>query len=214
MQAIRPKVQWLADETVKAIIGEARQVLAEIGIFVENKTATSLLLEAGSSLSSDDKRILFADELVDKALSMAPSCVRLFNRDGNESMALEGDRVHFNPGSSALHVHDPVVVHQAIDVHDSGPDGPEEGPIDHEVRRHPVVDVGGVQQTVFTDSRRPRTLGGKLRAAAQRVVFPALGHSDEQVQLKLGSFEGADLFSVVTRTFVKMHVNARGRIVA
>ncbi|MHC4600921.1 MAG: trimethylamine methyltransferase family protein [Planctomycetota bacterium] len=107
METIRPKVKWLADETVKTIVSEARRVLSEIGVFVENETAAALLLEAGCRRDGEGKRILFAGDLVDRALDTAPSCIRVYDRDGEEAMTLEGDRVHFNPGSAALHVADP-----------------------------------------------------------------------------------------------------------
>jgi len=106
MNAVRPKIRWLTDDAVNSIVVEARRVLAEIGVFVENKTATGLLLDAGGKLSADKKRVLIPDTLVDRALSSAPSCIRLYDRDGAEAMTLEGDNIHFNPGSAALHVYD------------------------------------------------------------------------------------------------------------
>lgn len=106
MDAVRPKLQWLTEETVTRIIAEARRALAEIGVFVENTTATELLLASGCKHSADQKRILFAETLIDKTLATAPSSIRLYDRDGAEAMALEGDTIHFNPGSAALHVYD------------------------------------------------------------------------------------------------------------
>ena len=106
MDALRPKLRWLTENTVTTIIAEARRVLAEIGVFVENKTATGLLLDSGCRQTADRRRILFAEDLVDRALSTAPGCVRLYDRDGKEAMVLEGDNIHFNPGSAALHVYD------------------------------------------------------------------------------------------------------------
>ena len=73
MNAVRPKIRWLTDDAVNSIVVEARRVLAEIGVFVENKTATELLLDAGGSHSADKKRVLIPDTLVDRALSSAPS---------------------------------------------------------------------------------------------------------------------------------------------
>jgi trimethylamine--corrinoid protein Co-methyltransferase len=106
MGAIRPKLQWLTGETVEAIVAEARRVLLEIGIYVENKTAADLLMDSGCARSADHRRILFTNGLIDKALAGAPSCIRLYSRDGEEAMVLEGDNIHFNPGSAALHVYD------------------------------------------------------------------------------------------------------------
>ena len=151
MKTIRPKLKWLADETVNAIVSEARRVLTDIGIFVENETAETLLLEAGSVKSADGKRILFADELADKALSTAPSSIRLYDRDGEEAMVLESDRVHFNPGSAALHVHDPaqgrirdgvVADLEAVEVSTHG------GAV---VSRRHVVEASGLEYLAYPD---------------------------------------------------------------
>jgi len=106
MNAVRPKLRWLADEAINNIIAEARRVLAEIGVFVENRTAAELLLDCGCRRSADQKRIVIGDTLIDRALSTAPPCVRLYDRDGIEAMTLADDNVHFNPGSAALHVYD------------------------------------------------------------------------------------------------------------
>ena len=106
MNAVRPKIRWLTDDAVEQIILEARRVLRKIGVFVETRAAITLLLDAGCRMSPDRKRVLFDDGVIDRALSTAPSAVRLFDRDGNESMVLAGDKIHFNPGSAALHVYD------------------------------------------------------------------------------------------------------------
>ncbi|MHC5038041.1 MAG: trimethylamine methyltransferase family protein [Planctomycetota bacterium] len=106
MNGIRPKVRWLSDETVEAILSEAKRVLAEIGVFVENETAAAMLLDAGCRKDPKGERILIDGALVEKALATAPSCVRLYDREGAEAMVLEGDNIHFNPGSAALHVYD------------------------------------------------------------------------------------------------------------
>jgi trimethylamine--corrinoid protein Co-methyltransferase len=107
MNAVRPKIRWLTEDATNTIVVEAQRVLAEIGVFVENAAAAALLREAGCTVSTDGKRILIPEELVGRALSTAPSCVRLYDRDGVEAMTLEGDNIHFNPGSAALHVYDP-----------------------------------------------------------------------------------------------------------
>ncbi len=107
MDTVRPKVRWLSDEMVESILVEARKVLAEIGVFIENKTAVEMLLDSSCRKSSDGRRILISDELVDRAIASAPSAIRLYDRDGAEAMVLASDNIHFNPGSAALNIHDP-----------------------------------------------------------------------------------------------------------
>jgi trimethylamine--corrinoid protein Co-methyltransferase len=63
------------------------------------------LLEAG--LPVDGKgRVLFADDVVERALAAAPASFWLYDRDGKPHAHLGADRVHFTPGSSGLRVQD------------------------------------------------------------------------------------------------------------
>jgi trimethylamine--corrinoid protein Co-methyltransferase len=81
-------------------------VLAETGISVENEGATQLLRAAGAAASAGRLRI--PERLVGDALDSAPDRVCLYDRDGALAMDLGGARVHFDPGSAAIHVIDPA----------------------------------------------------------------------------------------------------------
>lgn len=104
-EALRPTLRLLADETVKAVVDEAIQVLDQVGVFVEHAPAKELLLDAGAE-EDGQGRILIKPDLVRQALETAPSEVTLLDRDGENPVRIGGDEIHFDPGSAAIRVYD------------------------------------------------------------------------------------------------------------
>jgi trimethylamine---corrinoid protein Co-methyltransferase len=106
---MRPRLRVVPDELVGPIIGEAKRILAEIGVEVRGARLRERLLGHGLRLArtaDDAERMLFPPEVVDRAIATAPRSITLFDRDGAPCADLGGDRVHFVPGSSGLHVLD------------------------------------------------------------------------------------------------------------
>jgi len=101
----RPAVRFLQEETVLAIVAEAKHILEEIGVFVEHGKAVDLLIGAGAR-KGEDGRIRIGPDLVDRAFATAPSEVVLFDRYGENPVRIGGDSVNFDPGSAAIKVHD------------------------------------------------------------------------------------------------------------
>ena len=101
---MRPKLELLSAEQMDQLLPEALRTLATVGVFVENEEALALLQEAGMELKQG--RVLITEEAVQTALASAPSRIKLFDRHGEQAMDLGGDRVHFDPGSAALHILD------------------------------------------------------------------------------------------------------------
>ncbi|MBU8920617.1 MAG: trimethylamine methyltransferase family protein [Bacteroidales bacterium] len=99
-----PRVTWFSDDDRNKIIEEAKQILEEIGVFVENEEARGLLDGAGAKI--DGNRAYIPATIVEKALESAPDRVLLYDRYGEIAMDLGGDRIHFNPGSAALRIFD------------------------------------------------------------------------------------------------------------
>jgi trimethylamine--corrinoid protein Co-methyltransferase len=95
----------LGDELVDRILDEARTILATNGMEVRGEELRRRLVDHGLPQTADG-RILFPPEVIDWALSAAPSSFVLYDRDGNPHADLGGDRVHFVPGSSGLKVVD------------------------------------------------------------------------------------------------------------
>jgi trimethylamine--corrinoid protein Co-methyltransferase len=98
---MRPSLNILDDELVGRIVDEAKRVLAEVGFEIRGPEMRRRLIEAGLP-QTDAGRILFPRDIVERAISDAPSSFVLYDRDGNAHADLGGDRVHFVPGSSGL----------------------------------------------------------------------------------------------------------------
>ncbi|GAB4307861.1 MAG: hypothetical protein Kow0069_05720 [Promethearchaeota archaeon] len=103
---MRPKFKLLDAELAKGVVEEALDVLERVGVMVESADALELLREAGTLVDDDGRRVLFPRDLVRRAVRDAPGSVVLHDVAGREAAKLEGDRVHFCPGSAALNVLD------------------------------------------------------------------------------------------------------------
>ena len=103
---MNPRIAWFTEGTRKKIVSEAKRLLEEIGVFVENEEALELLEGAGARVERDKRRVRIPVDLVEKALESAPSKVTVYDRHGEAAMDLGGDRIHFNPGSAALRIYD------------------------------------------------------------------------------------------------------------
>ncbi|HEY8239395.1 MAG TPA: trimethylamine methyltransferase family protein [Candidatus Limnocylindrales bacterium] len=103
---MRPRIQVLDSELVASIVGEAKQLLAEVGMEIRGKVLRERLLELGLKSDATGTRLLFPTDVVERAIASAPHSFTLYDRDGNPHADLGGDRVHFVPGSSGLKILD------------------------------------------------------------------------------------------------------------
>ncbi len=103
---MRPSVRFLSPALLERILAEARDLLARVGLVIAHPEVTDLLLSAGATRDEASGRIRLGDELISRALRAAPASFSLHDRDGEPSALLGGDRVHFTPGSAAIHVLD------------------------------------------------------------------------------------------------------------
>ncbi|MEA2672972.1 MAG: trimethylamine---corrinoid protein Co-methyltransferase [Chloroflexota bacterium] len=103
---MRPRVQVLEPELIASIVDEAKRLLAEVGMEVRGPKLRQRLLDHGLPMDAAGTRILFPRDVVEAAISSAPSSFVLHDRDGNPHADLGGDRVHFVPGSSGLKILD------------------------------------------------------------------------------------------------------------
>ena len=102
-----PFVEFLFEEDVARILGEAKFLLSGIGVFVENADAMRLLEEAGARLDQNLQRVYIPEELVESCLASCPRRIPLFDRDGTSSVDLTENNTYFVPGSAALKIYDP-----------------------------------------------------------------------------------------------------------
>lgn len=103
---VRPAVRFLSDSLLDRIVAEARDVLAEVGVEMEQPEVRDLLLSSGCREEPGTGRVLIGAEPLDRALGSAPRSLTLHDRDGNVRADLGGSRVHFTPGSAAINVLD------------------------------------------------------------------------------------------------------------
>ncbi len=103
---ISPKVKVLSDEVIDKVIDEGMEILEEIGVFIEDEEARKILVESGAKYDSDNKRVYIPRDMVEKSIEYAPSKIEMYNALGEKVVVLEGDNIHFDPGSSAINILD------------------------------------------------------------------------------------------------------------
>ncbi len=103
---MRPTLAVLEEKLLEQIVDEAFKVLEKSGVLIEDEHALKRLAKVGLTSDPEDHRVRMPREMVEKAVQDAPSSITLYDRDGNPSATLEGDKVHFVPASSALRILD------------------------------------------------------------------------------------------------------------
>jgi len=104
MTIIRPKIRLLDEEHQVKILKEAKDILENQGIFLENQEAIELFEQNG--INRDGHHFFIPSEIVDKCLKCAPSKIILYDREGKESVTLQKDEIHYDPGSAAIFILD------------------------------------------------------------------------------------------------------------
>jgi len=96
----------LTEEQLYQIHLSTLEVLERTGIDVHHQEAVDLLRKAGCRVSG--RRVHYPAMLVESCIQSAPCRVVISNREGERSMFLEGNRIHFGMGSDTLYVYDPL----------------------------------------------------------------------------------------------------------
>jgi len=88
------------------------KVLEQSGMAVYSKTGFEALRAAGASVDEETRIVRFPRGLVEDAIASNPSSITLYSRDGRNDVVLEGNRVHYGTGGTALYVLDPDKGHR------------------------------------------------------------------------------------------------------
>ncbi len=104
---MQPKLSLLTPELVDRILDEAFQLLLKPGIKVQSDEARDLLAAAGAKIDRENEIAFIPEKIVREALATVPSSFTLYNRLGEPALTFGGDEVHFDPGSSGVHIMDP-----------------------------------------------------------------------------------------------------------
>lgn len=102
----RPTVEVLGQPLRERIVSQALDVLGKVGVFVDSPEALTLLGDSGAHIDKKKRRAVLPADLVERCVDSAPRSIRLFTREGEPAVRLEGLRVHFNPGSAAVKILD------------------------------------------------------------------------------------------------------------
>jgi trimethylamine--corrinoid protein Co-methyltransferase len=97
----------LTDTLVTQILDEAFQLLIKPGIKVQSPQAMQLLEAAGANVDHENNVAHIPEKIVRKALETVPHEFLLYDRFGTPRITYGGDHVHFDPGSSGVHILDP-----------------------------------------------------------------------------------------------------------
>ncbi len=97
----------LDENGVRKLADAAFEVLAESGMAVYSDTAFEALRAAGAGVDAESRIVRFPRSLVEDAIDSTPSSITLFSRNGEYDVVLEGDRVHYATGGTAIYVLDP-----------------------------------------------------------------------------------------------------------
>ncbi|MBU2611493.1 MAG: trimethylamine methyltransferase family protein [Chloroflexi bacterium] len=104
---MQPRLELLSKELVDRILDEASQLMINPGIKVQSLEARRLLADAGAQVDEAREVVKIPEKVVRKALETVPSQFFLHDRHGNPTVTYGGDAVHFDPGSSGVHILDP-----------------------------------------------------------------------------------------------------------
>ena len=104
---MQPNLSLLSPELVNRVLDEAFQLLRSPGIKVQSPEARSLLADAGAQIDEPNEVAHIPEAIVRRALDTAPGEFFLYNRAGEPAVRYGGDAVHFDPGSSCVHILDP-----------------------------------------------------------------------------------------------------------
>jgi trimethylamine---corrinoid protein Co-methyltransferase len=104
---MQPKIELLSQELIDRILDEAFQLMMKPGIKVQYAEARELLGSAGCKVDEANQVVRIPEAVARKALETVPSQFFLYDRAGNPKVTYGGDAVHFDPGSSGVHILDP-----------------------------------------------------------------------------------------------------------
>lgn len=104
---MQPHIELLSDELIKQILDEAFQLLLNPGIKVQSAAARQLLNSSGATIDQDSEVAHLPEKLVYQALETVPHQFYLYDRNGEPKVVYGGNAVHFDPGSSGVHILNP-----------------------------------------------------------------------------------------------------------
>lgn len=103
---MRPTIEFLGKNLIQQIVSEAYLILCTLGIEIHNKNVLEMFSDHGAKVDIDKSRVIFKEDIIQKALKSAPKSFKLYDVNGNETNDFSGYNVHFTPGSTSINVLD------------------------------------------------------------------------------------------------------------
>ncbi|MFP4055471.1 MAG: trimethylamine methyltransferase family protein [Candidatus Brocadiia bacterium] len=97
----------LADADLRRIAEAAFEVLEKSGLAVYTPRGFQAFKDAGADVDPETRTVRLPRSLVEDAVDSNPSSITLYARDEVHHAVLEGNRVHYGTGGTALYVLDP-----------------------------------------------------------------------------------------------------------
>ena len=116
---MQPILNLLDNDLVQRVLDEAFKLLLEPGIKVQSAEARTLLAKAGAQMDEEREVASIPEAVVRRALATTPGQFFLHNRDGESVVQYGDDAVHFDPGSSGVHILDrDTLEHRPVETAD------------------------------------------------------------------------------------------------
>jgi len=97
----------LAPDGVKRIAEAALELLSHSGMVVFSQTAFEALRARGAEVDPESRIVRMPRSMIEDAVDLNPSSVTLYSRNGEHDQVLQGSRVHYGTGGTAIYVLDP-----------------------------------------------------------------------------------------------------------
>jgi trimethylamine--corrinoid protein Co-methyltransferase len=100
-----PRFSYLGPRQQRRLHEASLEILEKVGVCLQDPQAVELLRKAGAKIA-EGGRVHIQPKQVERALSLAPKSILLYDRAGRPALPLERGGVFFGPGSDCLYILD------------------------------------------------------------------------------------------------------------
>lgn len=101
-----PIFKLLPETLIDQIIEQALTLLNKTGVFFEDTEMLEYFGNLGLRSDKNSRKLFFTRDQVETALKTAPSSIKVSDRSGKDTLHLEENNVHYDPGSAAIKIYD------------------------------------------------------------------------------------------------------------